>query len=132
MSEKTTYEPVANENIDFISFEGVNEGDKQKKKKLKKKGRDFLVMGLPRPLLRGIFRIGYETPTPIQRKVIPKAMEGSDIVAMARTGTNYSFSFALPCSCFHILFSCYSLGSGKTAAFLVPLFNKLREHSPKV
>jgi len=44
--------------------------------------------GLDRPLLRGILKCGYKVPTPIQRKVIPLAIQGTDIVAMARTGVN--------------------------------------------
>lgn len=70
--------------IDFITFQGVEE--EKTKQKAKKKGGGFQSMDLYKPILRGILRIGYNTPTPIQRAVIPKAIEGKDIVAMARTG----------------------------------------------
>ena len=67
----------------------------------KKKSGGFQSMGLSQDVFRGIIRKGYKVPTPIQRKTIPMILEGRDVVAMARTG------------------------SGKTAAFLIPLFHKL-------
>ena len=73
-----------NDEIDFITFEGVE--TEEKKQKAKKKGGGFQTMDLYKPILKGILRIGYNVPTPIQRAVIPKALSGKDIVAMARTG----------------------------------------------
>lgn len=48
--------------------------------------------------------MGFETPTPIQQQAIPKIMEGTDLIACAQTGT------------------------GKTAAFLLPVLNKLAKN----
>uniref|UniRef100_A0A8C9ZA82 ATP-dependent RNA helicase DDX54 n=1 Tax=Sander lucioperca TaxID=283035 RepID=A0A8C9ZA82_SANLU len=70
--------------------------------KKKKKSGGFQSMGLSYPVYKGIMKKGYKVPTPIQRKTVPVILDGKDIVAMARTG------------------------SGKTAAFLVPMFEKLK------
>lgn len=43
-------------------------------------------MGLSKPVLSGILRLGFKLPTPIQRATIPIALTGKDVVAMARTG----------------------------------------------
>jgi ATP-dependent RNA helicase RhlE len=55
-------------------------------------------------LLEGIEASGYETATPVQELVIPSILAGEDIIASAQTGT------------------------GKTAAFLLPIMNRLQHH----
>lgn len=65
-------------------------------------------MGLDKPLLDAILKKGFNVPTPVQRKAIPSLMLGNDVVAMARTG------------------------SGKTAAFFIPMLHLLKSHSKVV
>ncbi|KAB2040485.1 hypothetical protein ES319_D02G086400v1 [Gossypium barbadense] len=79
---------------------------KQKEKKKAKSG-GFESLNLSPNVYRGIKRKGYRVPTPIQRKTMPLILAGNDVVAMARTG------------------------SGKTAAFLVPMLEKLKQHVPQ-
>jgi len=62
---------------------------------------NFKEFGFDSRLLEGIEATGYTTATPIQEKVIPLILDGKDIIASAQTGT------------------------GKTAAFLLPIVNKL-------
>ncbi|KAK3294771.1 P-loop containing nucleoside triphosphate hydrolase protein [Chaetomium fimeti] len=73
-----------------------------------KKGGGFQAMGLNSNLLRAITRKGFSVPTPIQRKTIPLVLERRDVVGMARTG------------------------SGKTAAFVIPMIERLKAHSARV
>ena len=61
----------------------------------------FKEFGLDESLLEGIAASGYENATPVQEQVIPLILNGQDIIASAQTGT------------------------GKTAAFLLPIINKL-------
>mmetsp|Transcript_19229 Transcript_19229/g.27521 ORF Transcript_19229/g.27521 Transcript_19229/m.27521 type:complete len:857 (+) Transcript_19229:1298-3868(+) len=56
----------------------------------------FTQLNLSRPFLRAIEAMGYTTPTPVQRKVIPLAMAGRDICASAVTGSGKTAAFALP------------------------------------
>jgi len=56
----------------------------------------FTDLGLAEPILRALTDEGYETPTPIQREVIPAMIEGRDIVGIAQTGTGKTASFVLP------------------------------------
>ena len=68
----------------------------------------FKLLGLSDPLVRGILATGYTAPTEIQSQVIPAAIEGKDIIGCAQTGT------------------------GKTAAFVLPILNRLsHEHATK-
>ncbi len=56
----------------------------------------FEELRLIKPLLDAVHSAGYETPTPIQEKVIPLVLDGRDIVACAQTGTGKTAAFALP------------------------------------
>ncbi|CAG9997521.1 unnamed protein product [Clonostachys byssicola] len=78
------------------------------KGKTVKKGGGFQAMGLNANLLKSITRKGFSVPTPIQRKTIPLVLDRRDVVGMARTG------------------------SGKTAAFVIPMIERLRAHSAKI
>ncbi len=63
----------------------------------------FSSFGLHPDLVRGTRELGFTRPTPIQEQAIPPALEGRDVLACAMTG------------------------SGKTAAFLLPILNRLME-----
>jgi hypothetical protein len=52
----------------------------------KAKSGGFQSMGLSANILGGIMKMGYKVPTPIQRRALPVALSGRDVVAMARTG----------------------------------------------
>ena len=56
----------------------------------------FTELGLAAPLLRALDEAGYETPTPIQGKAIPTVLEGRDLLGIAQTGTGKTAAFALP------------------------------------
>ncbi len=62
---------------------------------------NFKELGLDEKLLEGIDAMGYQTATPVQAQVIQPILEGKDIIASAQTGT------------------------GKTAAFLLPIVHKM-------
>ena len=64
----------------------------------------FKKLGLSEKVITGVESAGYETPTPIQEKAIPIAIEGKDVIGASQTGT------------------------GKTAAFALPIIHKLDEH----
>jgi len=49
----------------------------------------FQALNLPPPIYAGIKKLGYRTPTPVQRKSLPILLTGSDAVVMARTGSEY-------------------------------------------
>ncbi|KAG0642070.1 putative ATP-dependent RNA helicase [Tuber brumale] len=68
----------------------------------------FQQMNLSRPILRGLSNVGFNTPTLIQQKTIPVALLGKDVVGGAVTG------------------------SGKTAAFIVPILERLLFRPKKV
>jgi ATP-dependent RNA helicase DeaD len=61
----------------------------------------FSTLGLNKQLLNALIKSGYTTPTPIQQQMIPQVLAGHDVIGQAQTGT------------------------GKTAAFALPLLNKL-------
>ncbi len=57
---------------------------------------DFDGLGLAEPLIRALSADGYERPTPIQRRAIPSLLEGRDLLGIAQTGTGKTAAFALP------------------------------------
>ncbi|HTO91841.1 MAG TPA: DEAD/DEAH box helicase [Candidatus Sulfotelmatobacter sp.] len=66
----------------------------------------FAKLGLPPLIVKGVRAAGYNQPTPIQQRAIPIVLEGHDLVAAAQTGT------------------------GKTAAFVLPILARLLEGHP--
>jgi len=56
----------------------------------------FSDLGLSPSLLQAIHEIGYETPSPIQAASIPHLLEGHDLLGQAQTGTGKTAAFALP------------------------------------
>ncbi|CAH1773023.1 unnamed protein product [Owenia fusiformis] len=102
--EKDSHDNAADSDEEFANDTRKMVAQQNRKKK---KSGGFQAMGLSHAVFKGITRTGYKIPTPIQRKTIPLILEGKDVVAMARTG------------------------SGKTAAFLLPMFEKLKQHSAK-
>ena len=56
----------------------------------------FDAFGLSDPLLKDLSRIGFVTPTPIQEKALPAALEGRDVLGCAQTGTGKTAAFVIP------------------------------------
>ena len=56
----------------------------------------FAQLGLAEPVLRALADVGYESPSPIQAATIPPLLAGVDIVGQAQTGTGKTAAFALP------------------------------------
>jgi ATP-dependent RNA helicase DeaD len=73
---------------------------------LEESASTFQDLPLVPPLQSALDRAGYQTPTPIQAAFTPKALAGHDVIGQAPTGT------------------------GKTAAFLLPILNGIREEAP--
>ena len=69
------------------------------------KVESFIDFGLDERIMDGISAMGYETPTPVQQAVIPMVLAGRDVIGCAQTGT------------------------GKTAAFLLPMLHKLADQA---
>ena len=66
----------------------------------------FAALGLGEKVLEGVRAAGYTEPTPIQLRAIPLVLSGKDVIGSAQTGT------------------------GKTAAFALPILSKLGQHNP--
>ncbi|GAB4398581.1 MAG: DEAD/DEAH box helicase [Anaerolineales bacterium] len=68
----------------------------------------FDALGLHPDLVQAVIELGYEAPTPIQEQMIPLMLQGGDVIGQAQTGT------------------------GKTAAFALPILNNLQPKSKSV
>jgi Superfamily II DNA and RNA helicases len=56
----------------------------------------FDSLGLSAPILQSVRNLGFEHPTPIQAKVIPVALSGRDLIGLAETGSGKTAAFCLP------------------------------------
>jgi ATP-dependent RNA helicase DeaD len=56
----------------------------------------FAELGLSKPLLEALAHLGYERPTPIQEQAIPALLAGGDVIGQAQTGTGKTAAFGLP------------------------------------
>jgi len=56
----------------------------------------FAELGLETPLLRALAKIGFTQPSDIQAQMIPRVLEGLDVLGQARTGTGKTAAFGLP------------------------------------
>ena len=56
----------------------------------------FQDLGLGEPLLKALTKLGYERPSPIQAATIPLLLQGVDLIGQAQTGTGKTAAFALP------------------------------------
>jgi ATP-dependent RNA helicase DDX27 len=90
------------------AFFAPEEKPNSKRKSTEDSLHSFQTMSLSRPILRGLASVGFSEPTPIQSKTIPVALLGKDVVGGAVTG------------------------SGKTAAFIVPILERLLYRPKKV
>ena len=59
-------------------------------------GPSFDDLGLPAELLNALQQLGYEAPSPIQAETIPELLAGRDVLGQAQTGTGKTAAFALP------------------------------------
>ncbi|MCE2802746.1 MAG: DEAD/DEAH box helicase [Gemmatimonadota bacterium] len=56
----------------------------------------FADLGLSAPMLASLARAGYERPTPIQAQAVPLALKGRDLMGLAQTGTGKTAAFTIP------------------------------------
>jgi superfamily II DNA/RNA helicase len=56
----------------------------------------FSALGLRAPLLRAVEASGYTTPTPVQAQTIPEVLAGHDLMVCAQTGTGKTAAYVLP------------------------------------
>ncbi|MBY5406914.1 DEAD/DEAH box helicase [Rhizobium leguminosarum] len=57
---------------------------------------NFESLGVSKPIVATLFQLGIETPTPIQEHSIPLLLEGRDLIGLAQTGTGKTAAFGLP------------------------------------
>ncbi len=70
------------------------------RRRLEDKDRSILTtfsdLGLPAPILKALEAEGYQSPTPIQERAIPHVLAGRDLLGIAQTGTGKTAAFSLP------------------------------------
>jgi ATP-dependent RNA helicase DDX27 len=105
--EEDNAEEVEKRNAFFAPESDMGNGGGEKGPSSKPLG-SFQELNLSRPIIKGLSSVGFSAPTPIQHKAIPVALLGKDVVGGAVTG------------------------SGKTAAFIIPILERLLYRPKKV
>lgn len=100
--------------VDFVPFAGGS---------IPHPLRSWAESTIPQAILDVIERVGYKEPSPIQRQAIPIGLQNRDIIGIAETGGLGSYVFR---TCFVKT----SLGSGKTAAFVIPMLTFISNLPP--
>lgn len=90
----------------------------------------FADAGLHPAMLKNVELCGYKVPTPIQKYCIPAISLGYDVIAIAQTGKSILVALRLLHSTDWLTFNLP--GSGKTAAYLIPILNKLMGKAKKL
>ena len=107
-AESVSTPPDEEEIAKRAAFFAPEEKDMKRQSAQPSGSNSFQSFSLSRPLLRGVAAVNYSEPTPIQKRTIPVALAGKDVVGSAVTG------------------------SGKTAAFLLPILERLLYRPRKV
>lgn len=89
----------------------------------------FQDLGLSEPIVRAVSAEGYETATPIQEQAIPHLLEGRDLLGCAQTGTGKTAAFALPI--LHRL-SAVPLGKGRGRRIRALILSPTRELASQI
>src|SRR5688500_2607390 len=87
----------------------------------------FKDLGLHRSLVQAVREMGYEEPTPVQAEAIPAVLTGRDLIATAQTGTGKTAAFLLP-----ILHQLSGQPQGATRALIVSPTRELAQQIDEV
>jgi ATP-dependent RNA helicase RhlE len=90
----------------------------------------FEAFGLSEPILRAVVSEGYTTPTPIQSQAIPHLLAGRDLLGCAQTGTGKTAAFALPI--LHRLTSSGPRPHGRVGRIRVLILSPTRELAAQI
>ena len=84
----------------------------------------FEQLRLSKPILRAVIEEGYQEPTPVQLAAIPEVLAGRDLLATAQTGTGKTAAFALPM--LDMLHAKGARSQGSIRALILPRHANLR------
>ncbi|KRY52785.1 putative ATP-dependent RNA helicase DDX23 [Trichinella britovi] len=82
--------------------------------------RSWLEAGFPTEILDVIMKIGYTEPTPIQRQAIPIGLQNRDVIGVAETGSGKTAAFLIPLLCFVMIKREEDVDQGPYAVIMAP------------
>ena len=92
----TDHEPQRNSAHEPANGETDSEQSGDSTESAERTVNGFDGLGLPSQVLEAVKKVGFEQPSPIQKDTIPVLMAGHDVVGLAQTGTGKTAAFALP------------------------------------